>query len=186
MQSSLLTFINLRTTTIVLLTFLLSACASNLSKEDWPSDMPPRQIFVDAYKTQYAAGKITNSLDNHLMWITRFYQGSILYPIGWNEMSNSLLGSIDTPERRDAMRARLRQLGITICIEWAQSNENRKIDSSAVAAWGSSLRTAAEQEEQEFFISQVEDDVAALLSGDLDTEKITRERYYPAEDYDNF
>lgn len=172
--------------TIALIGLFLSACITNVSKEDWPKDLPPRKIFVNAYKQQSAAGKNDNSLENHLVWVQRFYQGSIIYPIGWNEMTSSLLASLDTPERVKNIKRRLYELGITICIEWAQNNESRKIDSGAVAAWGSALRTSAERGEQEEFISRVEADVSALLLGNLNASEITRERYYPSEDYDNF
>lgn len=165
---------------------LLTSCATGVSKDEWPSDMPARNIFVKTYHEQYAAGTNDNSLENHLKWVKRFYQGSIIYPIGWNQMTESVLASVDSISRKIGIRPRLRELGLKICIEWAQKNDVRKINSSAVAAWGNALRTAAVNNQQELFISRVEADVAALLDGKLDTAQITRERYYPAEDYDNF
>ena len=80
----------------------------------------------------------------------------------------------------------LRELGIAICIEWAQNNGDRKIDSKAVAVWGNALRTAVERGEQQIFIDKIEQDVQALLNEDLELGEIVRERYYPPQDYDNF
>jgi len=77
-------------------------------------------------------------------------------------------------------------LGIDIANEWAQDNVVRKINSSNVATWGSALRTSAETNDQSSFISDVERDVQLLLSGKLEPSEINYERYYPAEDYDDF
>jgi len=171
---------------LIFLAIALSACVTNTTQEKWPNDIPARSIFVDTWKKQNAAGTNDSSLEEHLVWIVRFYEGSVLYPIGWNDMTRSLLDSLDTQQQRHALRPRLRALGQTICIEWAQKNSVRKIDSSAIAVWGNALRTSAERDEQELFVSKVESDVTALLSGDLNYREIVRERYYPPEDYDNF
>lgn len=171
---------------ILVVSAAASACVSNITKEEWPSEIPDRSIFVNAWKKQSKAGTNDNSLDNHLLWVIRFYEGSVLYPIGWNDMSNSLLDSLNSQSERDAMRRRLQALGETICIEWAQNNADRKINSSAIAVWGNALRTSAERNEQDSFVSRVEADVIALLEGNLHYSQIVRERYYPPDDYDNF
>lgn len=171
---------------ILLSILTLSSCVSNTSVEEWPKEIPPRSVFVETWKQQRAAGTNDSSLDAHLVWVVRFYQGSVLYPIGWNDMTRSLLDSLETQQLRQAIGPRLRALGEKICIEWAQNNSARKIDSSAIAVWGNALRTSAERNEQEYFVSKVEADVEALLVGELNYRQIVRERYYPQEDYDNF
>jgi hypothetical protein len=77
-------------------------------------------------------------------------------------------------------------LGIRISLEWAKSNLDRKIHSPNIAVWGQSLSTSAERGEQLNFIEKVEKDVDDLLSGELDHQQISNERYYKIEDYDNF
>ena len=101
-------------------------------------------------------------------------------------MTESVLESLETTPSHKATKKRLSALGLTICLEWAQDNKRRKIDSAAIAVWGNALRTAVEREQQIHFLNQIESDVAALLAGKLRRQEIVRERYYPAEDYDNF
>ncbi len=170
----------------VLVSLLLSSCAKNISQESWPQNMPKRQIFVESFNEQAKLGQNDNSLSNHLVWIKRFYQGSIIYPLGWNRMTEMLVDTLDDPATAKDVEPRMRALGLDICLEWAKNNSVRKIDSAAVATWGNALRTASEEDEQSEFITKVESDVQALLDGSLDLKMINRERYYPPEDYDNF
>lgn len=165
---------------------IMSGCVTKVSEENWPTTLPERSLFTQTWAEQKAAGTNDSSLEKHLTWIRRFYEGSVIYPIGWNYMSEGVLESLDTQKQKNVMARRLQQLGILICIEWAQNNRIRKIDSKAVAVWGNALRTAVERKEQSKFVSKIELDVNDLLSGKLDASQIVRERYYPPEDYDNF
>ena len=169
-----------------LLTVALSACVTSVSKDDWPTNLPERRLFSEAWEQQFAAGSVSSDLNSHLVWILRFYQGSVLYPIGWNDMTESVLESLEPGPRRDEMQQRLYDLGLAISVEWAQDNGKRLIDSNAVAVWGNALRTAVEQGEQFEFVSKIEIDVEALLKKQLQLSEIERERYYPPQDYDNF
>lgn len=162
------------------------SCNTQVSKEHWSSSIPPRTVFVTAWLEQSKAGTNNSSLENHLMWVRRFYEGSVIYPIGWNDMSERVLESLPNGRERQELGTRLTNLGVAICIEWAQNNSIRKINSSNIAVWGSALRTAVQRNEQEAFIEMIEKDVSQLLSGVLDSTEIVQERYYPAQDYDNF
>jgi len=148
--------------------------------------MPPREIFAAAHAQQVLAGTNNSKLESHLVWIKRFYQGSILYPLGWNRMTERLLSSLDENVDRQKVEKRMYDLGLKISIEWAQENKSRKIDSAAVATWGNALRTAVDLGEQESLIAEVERDVDALLNEKLLASQIERERYYPPEDFDDF
>jgi len=164
----------------------LVACVTPVSQDDWPSSLPPRTLFEESWEQQRNAGTNSLPLNQHLVWIVRFYQGSILYPIGWNDMTESVLASLDSEQLKKRIATRLYDLGVDISIEWAQDNSKRKIDSNAVAVWGNALRTAVENKEQELFIGKIEKDVADLLGGKLNKREISRDRYYPPQDYDNF
>jgi len=48
------------------------------------------------------------------------------------------------------------------------------------------LRTAANEGNQLDFLGKVEQDVAALIQGELDASDIIRSRYFPPEDFDDF
>ena len=174
---------------IVTILFLgLSACQTNISPAAWPEGIPSRHYFELSAKAKLAPEdpKFESKVGAYLVWIKRFYTGSIIYPLGWLEMTHLLLDSIEEPDERQEAADRLYELGRTIATEWAQDNSVSKIKSANIAAWGSALRTAADNNQQLEFIGKVEDDVAALLSGRLKSDAISRERYYPPEDYDNF
>lgn len=94
--------------------------------------------------------------------------------------------SVDQEVDKTKLKRRMHKLGLNICIEWAQDNRFRNIDSSMIAVWGNALRTAAEQNEQLAFVDKIETDVSALLIKQLTAKDIVRERYYPVEDYDDF
>ena len=176
-----------RTLLLLLIALTLSACANLGLKSGWPESIPPKSIFVEAY--QDPNGKPTlgsKELDATLMWIKRFYLGSIFYPIGWNHTTESLLSSLEDRSQVKDISQKMNRLGIKIGVEWAKSNIERKIDSSNVSIWGNALRKAAEQQEQAEFIDKVEKDVDALLKGTLTAAEVSSDRYYPEEDYDDF
>jgi len=165
----------------------LTACQTIDSTHDWPSDLPERQFFVDGYKKKRNVTEVSSqALETHLTWIKRFYQGTILYPNGWNDATKMFLQSASTEQQRESLEERMHELGKAIACEWAQDNEVRKINSTNVAVWASALRHAAAIDDHNTFISNVEKDVTDLLSGKLERNEIAFERYYPDEDYDNF
>lgn len=177
---------NLLAASYAIILVTLSACASRTTLGDWPSTLPARSLFIDAYYTQKKNGTNNNNLRNHLTWVKRFYLGSILYPLGWNRMTEILVDTLDETEQKERATQKMAALGVEICIEWAQDNSSRKIDSAAIAAWGEALTAAAEKDQQLAFIETVEQDVQALLTDGLDVKQISRDRYYPTQDYDNF
>lgn len=173
---------------IALITSTISACQINKLSNNWPSDLPPLEIFVAAHAEQSKRGTNDSTLDQHLVWIKRFYKGSIIYPIGWNDMIETVTSSFSLEQQEDAALAKqkLEDLGLRICIEWAQANDKRRINSSNIAVWGNALRTSVERNEQISFISIVEIDVQDMINGELSMQEISIDRYYPPEDYDNF
>jgi len=179
--------IKINTTILIALLISLVGCTTPVTDSNWPEDVPARKIFVDAYKQKRGLSNVEPKVINsHLTWVVRFYQGTVLYPNGWNSVSEQFLNSVDEKNEKADLTNRLHILGIDIANEWAQDNVVRKINSSNVATWGSALRTSAETNDQSSFISDVERDVQLLLSGKLEPSEINYERYYPAEDYDDF
>ncbi|MBL4671978.1 MAG: hypothetical protein JKX81_06925 [Arenicella sp.] len=172
---------------IVLTLLLLVGCNTLAAKKIWPTNLPERNIFVDAFldnrQINFAEPEV---IEAHLIWIVRFYQGTILYPNGWNRVSERFIASIDKQKVKKRMAKRVQALGILIANEWSQDNGIRRINSTHVATWGSALRTSAERADQSEYITKVEYDVKALIDGSLEPKKIDYERYYPSEDYDNF
>ena len=165
----------------------LTACKTLVSSPNWPDDVPDRQIFVDKYlSNRDIKSASSDEIEAHLVWIVRFYKGTVLYPNGWNRISERFLDSIESPKDSQEMSLRLKSLGISIANEWAQDNGIRRINSSNVSVWGSALRTSAERDDQINYVSKVEADVDALINGTLKSNEINYERYYQAEDFDDF
>jgi len=173
---------------VIMFALVLSACQTLDSKNNWPSDVPDRRIFVTAYQNQI--GEVVDdgdiALEKHLVWVKRFYQGSIIYPIGWNRMTEMVLDSLDESHNFPDAEQRIAALGKRICIEWAQDNRIAKIRSSNIAVWGAALRKSVNNNQQKAFIELVEKDVEALIAGELDSKQINQDRYYPEEDIDDF
>jgi len=174
----------------LIVTFIwLFGCTTVSTIPPWPADLPPKQIFVDAYlsnRSIAAESADSAKIEEHLVWIKRFYQGTLFYQNGWNRVSKQFLDSVENKQERDDLKQRMVTLGITISNEWAQDNDVRLISSVNIATWGSALRTAAEQGDQLEFVSKVEADVLQLLTKTLQGSQISYQRYYPEEDYDNF
>lgn len=172
---------------ILSLCVVVSGCQTGRVSSDWPAEMPPKKVFIDGLSTRLGVEKANKEqIDFHLLWVSRFYQGTTLYPTGWLSMTEQLLATVKEPERRESIAKRMRSLGISIGNEWALENEIRRINNACVATWASALKTSAERNEQELFISQVERDVNALLTSELQTGDIEYERYYTDESLDDF
>jgi hypothetical protein len=172
---------------LILTLLMLVGCSTLASKKNWPADLPDRKIFVDAFlDNRQMSFAEPEAIEAHLVWIVRFYQGTVLYPNGWNRVSERFLASINERKAKKKMAKRIRALGILIANEWSQDNDIRRINSTHVATWGSALRTAAERGDQDGYVTKVESDAQALIDNRLESKEIDYERYYPTEDYDNF
>lgn len=177
----------LQRVTLSLLLLVFAACSTVTSDRDWPADLPNRKIFVDDFLAKRNIKTANKEIINeHLLWIVRFYQGTLLYPNGWNRASERFIASIEGDKAKAEMAQRLYALGIKIANEWAQDNDVRKINNTHVATWGSALRTSAARDDQSGYVSKVERDVVGLISGEIDGSEIDYERYYPSEEYDDF
>ena len=173
-------------TLTVFFCLIVTGCATTKSSSYWPIDIPERHIFIEAYHAKTEYERSFTPLENHLIWIKRFYQGTLIYSFGWLRMTEQLLLSLNSEADIAEAEQRLREMGIRIASEWAQPNKIRKINSANVSVWGNALRASAERGEQLTFIGKVERDIEDLLAQRLNDSEITYERYYPEDDYDNF
>ena len=171
---------------VILILLVLSGCQTIDTTSNWPSNLPDRQLFVDEYNKSFNAGENFIELEPHLSWIKRFYQGTVLYPQGWLKVSDTVLDSLTSVQDKNNVAPRLNDLGFKISNEWAKDNAVRKITSSNIIVWGGGLRTAAKEGSQLDFLNKVEQDVDAMLRGELKAEDIQRTRYFPPEDFDDF
>lgn len=169
-----------------LILMFISGCQTIDTSNNWPTNLPDRQLFVDVHNKSVTSGEKVIEIEPHLTWIKRFYQGTVLYPFGWNKVTNLIITSLTSQEDKNTITPRLFQLGLDISSEWAKDNSVRKINSSNIAVWGGALRRAAKEGNQLDFVSKVEQDVAAILKDELTSNDIKRARYFPAEDFDDF
>lgn len=165
----------------------LSACinTTHQPRTVWHDSLPPKQYFVNKYYSLPEAKKITE-VDNHLIWIKRFYLGSPLYAKGWLDVTQLVTDSLDNLKLKQRMENRMTTLGKNIATEWALDNSVRKINTHNMVTWGNALLKSIELEQQIKLISLIEKDVALLMDSQLESKQINSERYYATEDYDNF
>ena len=100
----------------------VSGCQTIVSEQSWPRNLPERQKFVESYDKSVQAGEKVISLERHLTWIKRFYQGTTLYPQGWNKVSSQTLDSLTNQGDIKNVTPRLMELGFKISSEWAKDN----------------------------------------------------------------
>lgn len=171
----------------IIIAITLSACQTLDTEKHWPDDIPKRSIFVKNFLKKKNIKKADSAvLDDHLIWIIRFYHGTVIYPNGWNRASKMLLASVDGEKNKKIVSRKIHKLGIRIVNEWAQDNVDRNINSANIATWGSALKTSAERNDQLGFLKKIEADVEDLISRKISTNDISYIRYYPEEDYDSF
>lgn len=175
-----------KTASYLLLLCVIQACVSTPDYQSWPSSIPPKQIFIDYCLKQNDSCSTPAKTEQHLVWVKRFYFGSILYPTGWNEMTGIVIDTLDPVKNKTKTRQRLNNLGLKIALEWAQDNSIRIINSRMLAIWANALRASTEEGQQIEFITQIESDVDDILSNVIKPSEITKEKYNLVEDYDNF
>ena len=157
---------------------LLVGCATTVDDIEWPEGAYPRAYFESAFQEDADAGKY-QTLEDYLLWITRFYNGYSIAP-GWLNLQAQVLERLEDPESDYAaeVMARLYHLGGRIGSEWAKSNEVRLLNTRNAAVWRDALIESINQDDLDNYITRVENDVENILAGQLDKEAIYFERYY--------
>jgi hypothetical protein len=72
-------------------------------------------------------------------------------------------------------------LGRHIGGEWAKHNDVRRLNTRTAAVWRDALLEALRQNDLDAYLLRLEEDVAAMLSGQLGNDAIRFERYYVDE-----
>jgi len=169
---------------IIALAVLMAGCSSYPRIVDnWPSELPPANIFIDEYKKDLE-NQTGQSIENYLMWVKRFYKGWVVYDRGWLTMSAELKDRIKDPSKDKKAQEKIYQIGLLIAPEWAKEKESRYIKTNAVAAWGDSLLESLSRGESLELMDSVIKDIMLLEKGHLRPDAIDIERYFPdlAED----
>ena len=160
--------------TILVLCLTLGACSTS-SISDWPRDIPPQALFIEAYQAD-ARNQQLQTQNEYLEWVIGFYEGTLLYPTGWQDVETQLLQGTPVSER-SALQSRLTELGVVIGSEWAKDNDVRLINNRLLALWGSTLQLMVGPEQQLQAINEIGRDIDLLLLGELQREAIREARY---------
>lgn len=161
-------------TVLVLLAIVLSSCASTRIN-DWPLNIPPRQNFIAVYEAD-SMNKAAQTEETYLSWILVFYQGSLLYPTGWQDIESFVLSGGDL-QKEAVLQLQLAGLGESIGAEWSKGNLVRLIDNRMLSLWGSILQLAGTFDDQSAAIELIGGDVDALLSRKFNGDTIQTARY---------
>lgn len=156
----------------------VGGCAVRETQVPWPPELPPRTWFVQQWRQDDANRELQSQAD-YLLWVTRFYQGFNVAP-GWLSMMQRVEARIP-PEHWAQVRPVLQELGRSIGSEWAKDNAVRRIDTRTAATWRDALQEALSQHDLDAFLVRLQQDVSALLAGELDARLIRFERYYTDE-----
>lgn len=169
----------------ITLAILLSACSSRqfVADDNWPADMPPKAIFVNAYEAD-AHNKAVQTQDEYMLWIVRFYKGWELYRRGWLTMTDELMSQISNPAEAKEIEERIYRVGVKMSSEWAKKSDQRTIYLRHVYVWGNALLESIEQNNCLELVTRVEQDIDDLLARKLGRDAITADRYF-AIDPDN-
>ncbi len=154
---------------------LLAACVTQESLPTWPGELPPRSSFQELWRAD-AANRDVQSEADYLLWVTRFYQGFNMVP-GWLGMTEQVKARLPAEQWQNA-EPRLRELGRRIGAEWAKDNTVRKLNTRTAAVWRDALLEALAQDDLDAYLLRLEQDVAALMDGELANDAIRFERYY--------
>lgn len=164
-----------RVLTAFALVLLLTACATSVEESDWPDNAYPRAYFIEAFREDAQAQQYQEEED-YLLWVTRFYRGFSIAP-GWHDLTQQVKDRIDE-SRHEEVGDRLYHLGGRIGSEWAKASEVRLLNTRNASVWRDALIESINQGDLDEYITRVEDDVEAIMAGELSKEDIYFERYY--------
>ncbi|MEX0962726.1 MAG: hypothetical protein WDZ52_01615 [Pseudohongiellaceae bacterium] len=159
---------------VAMLLCLLASCLAP-DIDDWPDTIPSKRLFIAAYAAD-EENQGLQSQTEYLEWTLVFYQGNLTYQSGWADISSNLFPA-PSAQQRDALLAKLRELGVAIGSEWSRHNDIRQIDSRMLSLWGSTIQLAPDFETQRETVELIAEDVELLLNGRLDKGEILETRY---------
>lgn len=172
---------------VLVLCLLQGACASvrDDTASTWPQELPQISYFVSAYEEDAQLHE-HQSLQEYLKWVRGFYQGTKLYPRGWNDISADVLAETYSPDRLSSRERQLSLLGRDIATEWAKANSVRRVDNQSLTVWGVAATRAVDEGNVEETLEKITQDLQKLLSLELAPDRITAGRYHPQDPDDWF
>ncbi|WP_150048498.1 MULTISPECIES: hypothetical protein [Methylomonas] len=167
---------------VCLLLIAAAGCADRaVQRSDAQSALSGTDYFVKSYR-QDAVNAGRQTLEQYLLWVTRFYQGWDIYPSGWEQIQRNLLEPLPDDSNRTELEAKLEHLGRSIAAEWAKNNATRRIHTRHVAIWGRALQRAQALGQAPAMIERITTDVDNLLENKISADVITENRFYAEDD----
>ncbi len=163
---------------LILTSTLLASCMSARILEQWPEEIPDQRHFRQLYQTDKENAQLQSEIE-YLTWVARFYQGWEMMPIGWDDISGSVLVDLE-PEQFQHLHRKLHRIGSQISGEWAKDNSVREIDSRMLSLWAGVMQADFSSEYRVQAVDLIAQDVAMLLSGRLAPEAVDEYRYSDA------
>lgn len=154
---------------------LLASCMSSAILEQWPEQIPLQSYFKQLYRDD-GSNKARQSEVDYLIWVARFYEGWEMMPIGWHDISESVLVDLEPVQFRMIDR-HLERIGAQISGEWAKDNAVRQIDSRMLSLWAGVMQAEYSAEYRIAAVRVIARDVDDILSGELPMEQVTEDRY---------
>ncbi|MFX4227546.1 MAG: hypothetical protein ACFHHU_06590 [Porticoccaceae bacterium] len=169
----------------LMMTLTLAGCISYPKiATDWPGELPPVDLFVEAYENDLANQEV-QSMEDYLLWVKRFYQGWVVYDNGWLKMSRNLAEQMPVNQRSLASQ-QIAEIGLKIAPEWAKEKTDRYIFTDMVVVWGEALLEALDRGEVFEYMDSVEQDLKLLKKGQVKRQDIFMQRYFPDIQEDSF
>lgn len=153
----------------------LMGCMSSVILEKWPEQIPQQRYFQQLY-LEDGSNQERQSEVEYLVWVARFYEGWEMMPIGWQDISESVLLDLEPLQYR-AIDGHLERIGAQISGEWAKDNAVRQIDSRMLSLWAGVMQAEFSAEYRIAAVQVIARDVDDILSGELPREQVTEDRY---------
>lgn len=154
---------------------LLASCMSSAILERWPEEIPRQSYFKELYRED-GKNKSRQTEVEYLVWVARFYEGWEMMPIGWQDISESVLVDLEPLQYR-TIDGHLERIGAQISGEWAKDNEVRQIDSRMLSLWAGVMQAEFSAEYRIAAVEVIARDVGDILNGELAMEQVTEDRY---------
>lgn len=155
---------------------ILSGCAQNARHDDnWHAALPEREHFSQVYRAD-RNNLAFQTEDQYLTWVMRFYEGSDLYPFGFNDLKSTVLYGVDAG-RHSTLEAKLDDLGRRVAAEWAKDKRVRLVTTAMLSLWGNAMRAGVDSDHREEVMDRILADVLDLAAGRLHGNEISAERY---------
>jgi hypothetical protein len=103
-------------------------------------DVPDDAMLFAAYQSDHSNQKV-QSWAQYRGWVQTFYEGNLMSE-GWSKFGEVTVSTVKSAAARQAVIARINELGRIISLEWAKDSSVRKITTADLRRWNEVMATA--------------------------------------------